>query len=121
MASGHSSNNVFVHTIDHKNTIDTNYYHGMSHTHGDFICYSPAVPYKGEGSDFYALYYEHFMRQDALHGRNAANARMQFWTPNKFITNTNKIANAHICGSSNIPNFACTPSRWIHARKRTTK
>jgi hypothetical protein len=26
------------------------------------ICYSPKFPYKGEGTDFYALYYEHFMR-----------------------------------------------------------
>jgi len=62
MAAMHDSTNVFVHTIDNKATVTKNYYHGYTHTHGDFICYSPAVPYKGEGSDFYALYYEHFMR-----------------------------------------------------------
>lgn len=85
MAAMPDSTNVFVHTIDNKATVLKNYYHGYTHTHGDFIVYSPAVPYKGEGSDFYALYYEHFMRQDKLHERNAANARLQFWTPNKFI------------------------------------
>ena len=49
------------------------------------ICYSPAGPYKGEGTDFYALYYESFMRQDKLHGISTANARVQYWTPNKEI------------------------------------
>ena len=47
------------------------------------ICYSPKFPYKGEGTDFYALYYEHFLRQDQLQGRAAKNARIQYWTPNK--------------------------------------
>ena len=58
--------NVFIHTVDHKERVDDNYYHGWNHTNGDMICYSPAFPYKGEGSDFYALYYEHFLRQDIL-------------------------------------------------------
>lgn len=49
------------------------------------LCYSPKFPYKGEGCDFYALYYEHFMRQDKLVGRAARNAQIQFWTPNKEI------------------------------------
>ena len=49
------------------------------------ICYSPKFPYKGEGSDFYPLYYEHFMRQDQLQGRSAKNSRIQYWTPNKEI------------------------------------
>jgi hypothetical protein len=49
------------------------------------ICYSPKFPYKGEGTDFYALYYEHFLRQDILQGRSAKNAKIQFWTPNKEI------------------------------------
>jgi len=43
-------------------TADRNYYHGWSHNHGDMLCYSPKAPYKGEGTDFYALIYEDFMR-----------------------------------------------------------
>ena len=74
-----------MHTIDTKERVDLNYYHGWNHTNGDMICYSPKFPYKGEGSDFYALYYEHFLRQDILQGRAAKNARIQYWTPNKEI------------------------------------
>ena len=85
LRAGPESNNVFVHMLDDKNTVDRNYYHGWNHTHGDMICYSPAGPYKGEGTDFYALYYESFMRQDKIHGRSAANSRIQYWTPNKEI------------------------------------
>jgi len=85
MALSGPENKVFVHSIDDKNTVDRNYWHGVGHTHGDFICYSPQVPYNHEASDFYALYYEHFMRQDTMHGRNSANVKIQFWTPNKFI------------------------------------
>ena len=55
-------NNVFVHAIDHKERIDKNFYHGWNHTHGDMLNYSPKFPYKGEGTDFYSLYYEHFLR-----------------------------------------------------------
>ena len=47
--------------------------------------YSPKFPYKGEGCDFYALYYEHMMRQDKLMGLASENARIQYWTPNKEI------------------------------------
>ena len=71
--------------LDTKETSDKNYYHGWNHTNGDMICYSPAGPYKGEGNDFYALYYESFMRQDKLHGRSSNGARIQYWTPNKEI------------------------------------
>ena len=78
-------NQTFVHAIDHKQRVDRNYYHGWCHTNGDMICYSPKFPYKGEGTDFYALYYEHFLRQDQMQGRAAKNARIQFWTPNKEI------------------------------------
>jgi len=85
MRAGPEEDNVFVHMIDDKYTSDRNYYHGWNHTHGDMICYSPAGPYKGEGNDFYALYYESFMRQDKLHGRSKASARIQYWTPNKEI------------------------------------
>lgn len=77
--------NVFVHMLDSKERVDRNYYHGWNHNNGDLICYSPKAPYKGEGSDFYALYYESFLRQDKLQGRSAANARVQYWTPNKEI------------------------------------
>ena len=49
------------------------------------INYSPLAPYKGEGSDFYSLYYESFMRQDKLQGRAGASAKIQYWTPNKEI------------------------------------
>ncbi len=78
-------NNVFVHAIDHKERLQRNYYHGWNHNNGDMICYSPKFPYKGEGTDFYALYYEHFLRQDILQGRSARNAKIQFWTPNQEI------------------------------------
>ena len=71
--------------LDNKLRVDRNYYHGWNHNNGDMICYSPKFPYKGEGSDFYALYYESFLRQDKLQGRSAANARIQFYTPNKEI------------------------------------
>jgi sulfide:quinone oxidoreductase len=76
-------NNVFVHAIDHKERLNRNYYHGWNHPNGDMICYSPKFPHKGEGTDFYALYYEHFLRQDQLQGRAAKNAKIQYWTPNK--------------------------------------
>ncbi len=85
MEKGKSEDNVFVHAIDHKERLHRNYYHGWSHTNSDMICYSPKFPYKGEGCDFYALYYEHFLRQDKLQGRSAKNARIQYWTPNKEI------------------------------------
>ena len=85
MRASHESEKVFVHMLDNKMTMDKNYYHGWNHTNGDMICYSPAGPYKGEGTDFWALYYESFMRQDKLQGRSAAGARIQYWTPNKEI------------------------------------
>lgn len=59
-------NQTFAHTIDTKNKVDRNYWNGYNHNSGDMICYSPKFPYKGEGCDFYALYYEHFLRQDKL-------------------------------------------------------
>ena len=85
MRKSHEEDNVFVHMLDNKETSDRNYYHGWNHSNGDMICYSPAGPYKGEGTDFYALYYESFMRQDKLQGRSALGARIQYWTPNKEI------------------------------------
>jgi len=85
MEKGPEEENVFVHKLDTKERVLRNYYHGWSHHNGDMICYSPAGPYKGEGNDFHALYYESFMRQDRAHGRSAANAKIQYWTPNKEI------------------------------------
>jgi len=82
---GHESNNVFVHALDNKERTDRNWYTGYNLPHGDLICYSPAFPYKGEGSDFYALYYESFLVRDKLHTVAAKNARVQYWTPNKEI------------------------------------
>ena len=52
--------------IDTKARVVRNYYHGWNHSNGDMICYAPKFPYKGEGTDFWALYYESFMRQDKL-------------------------------------------------------
>lgn len=59
---GRGENNVFIHAIDHKERVDRNFYHGWNHPNGDMVVYSPKFPYKGEGTDFYALYYEHFLR-----------------------------------------------------------
>ena len=85
MMAGHESENVFVHTLEDIHRVNRNFWNGWNHTHGDMICYSPKAPYKGEGTDFYAFYYEHFMRTDKLQGRSANNARVQYWTPNKEI------------------------------------
>ena len=79
------SENFFLHMLDGKERADRNYQHGWNHNSGNMICYSPKAPYKGEGSDFYALYYESFLRQDQLQGRSGANARIQYYTPNKEI------------------------------------
>jgi len=77
--------NCFVHMLDDKYRVGKNYYHGWHHRNGDMLCYSPKAPYKGEGNDFWALYYESFLRQDQMHGLNHASAKIQYWTPNKFI------------------------------------
>lgn len=55
-------NNVYSHVIDSKERVDRNFHSGWTHTSGDMICYSPKFPYKGEGCDFYALYYDNFLR-----------------------------------------------------------
>jgi len=47
------------------------------------LLYSPKFPYKGEGSDFYALYYEHFLRQDILQGLSSRDTKIHFYSPNK--------------------------------------
>lgn len=85
MQDARGENNIFAHAIDEKARLERNFYHGWNHQNGDMICYSPKAPYKGEGCDFYALYYEHFVRQDKMQGRAANNAHIQYWTPNEFI------------------------------------
>ena len=58
--------NTFVHMIDTVERANRNWFNGWNNFMGDLMCYSPAFPYKGEGSDFYACYYEHFLRTDKL-------------------------------------------------------
>ena len=77
--------NVFSHIPDKIERLNRNYYHGFQQYGGDFIVYNPARPYKDEGSNFYAFYYEYINRQDGYHGRAAKNAKVQYWSPNKSI------------------------------------
>jgi hypothetical protein len=74
--SAPESEGVFVHMLDHKKRFMQNYWHGWMHRAGDLICYSPKFPYKGEGTDFYALYYESLMRMDKLLGTASSGARV---------------------------------------------
>lgn len=80
----HEMDNVFVHTLDSKARVDRNYYHGWNHPTGDMIYYMPKTPCKGE-DQFLPLYYESFLRQDKIHERASANARIQIWTPNDHL------------------------------------
>ena len=59
---GPEDNNTFVHAIDNKERVMRNFYNGYFARGGDMINYSPAYPYNGEGTDFYSLYYESFLR-----------------------------------------------------------
>lgn len=77
--------NCYVHIFDDKYRPSKNYYHGWNHRNGDMLCYSPAAPYKGEGTDFWALYYESFLRQDQINGLSSLSARICHYTPNKWI------------------------------------
>ena len=77
--------NCFVHIFDSKYRCSKNYYHGWNHRNGDMLCYSPKAPYKGEGTDFWALYYESFLRQDQIQGLSSQSARITYYTPNKEI------------------------------------
>lgn len=62
MDQGPEQNNTFVHQLDTKERLNRNFYNGFFAGTGDMINYSPAVPYKGEGTDFYSLYYESIIR-----------------------------------------------------------
>jgi len=68
--------NFFVHALDKKERLTKNFYSGWNHHAGDLLCYSPAFPYKGEGCDFYALYYESFLRDTRILDRSSANSRI---------------------------------------------
>lgn len=85
MFAGHEKENVFVHKTDHLNTCLRNYYHGMYHRSGNLINYSPAGPYKGEGTDFYAFVHEHLNRQDKMIQNASQSARIQFITPREKV------------------------------------
>ena len=81
----HEDEGIFVHKTDTQERSIRNYWHGWNHNNGDMICYSPKAPYKGEGTDFYALYYENFVRNGKNMGRSSLNTKIQYWTPNKEI------------------------------------
>lgn len=80
----HEIENVYVHTLENKERVSRNYYHGWNHPTGDMVYYMPKTPCKGE-DNFWPLYYESFLRQDKLHQRASANARIQIWTPNDHL------------------------------------
>lgn len=61
---GEESNNIFAHIMDNRERVKRNFWNAYYNRGGDLLCYSPKAPYKGEGSDFYALFYESFLRQD---------------------------------------------------------
>lgn len=77
--------NCFVHIFDNKYRPSKNYYHGWNHRNGDMLCYSPKSPHKGEGDDFWALYYESYLRQDQIQGVASTSARITYFTPDKWI------------------------------------
>lgn len=85
MEAEHERNNTFVHALDDKGRVNRNWYNGWYVRGGDLINYSPACPYKGEGTDFYSLYYESIQRQDRLLQGAAAGTKVCYFTPNKFI------------------------------------
>lgn len=79
------SSNVFAHIPDKVERLNRNYYHGWQTYGYDLVVYNPGRPYKDEGSNFYALYYEMILRYDKMHGRSSDKARISYWTPNKDI------------------------------------
>ena len=81
--TGPESNHTFAHQLDDKRRLLRNNYTGYHHRGGNHLCYSPAFPYKGEGTDFYPLYYEALHRQDKHLAVAAAGSKIEYWTPNK--------------------------------------
>lgn len=84
MSETPESDLVFVHELDLLR-YKRNAWMGYQNRYGDMLCYSPKTPYKGEGCDFYALYFEHLLRDALTLGYASNGARIQFWTPNKEI------------------------------------
>ena len=82
---GSEDNNTFVHCINSTGRVTRNFYNGYFAKGGDMINYSPAFPYKGEGTDFYSLYYESFMRQDKLLDIVPQGSKVCYISPNKTI------------------------------------
>lgn len=82
---GSEDNNTFVHCLDSKDRAMRNFYNGYFAKGGDMINYSPAFPYKGEGTDFYSLYYESFLRQDKMLDIVPQGSRVIYISPNKSI------------------------------------
>lgn len=82
---GSQDNNVYVHQLDSKDRAYRNFYNGYYNRGGDLVTYSPAFPYKGEGTDFYALYYESFLRQDKFLDLQPAGAKIVYISPNKTV------------------------------------
>ena len=85
MDEGSEDNNTFVHCIDSRERVERNFYNGYFSRGGDLVTYSPALPYKGEGTDFYSLYYESFLRQDKMLDLNPQGSRVVYISPNKTI------------------------------------
>lgn len=82
MENDRGENNVYAHGLDNILRVDRNFHSGWTNSNGEMLLYSPKFPYKGEGCDFYALYYEHFLRQDILQGLSAQNTKIHYYTPN---------------------------------------
>lgn len=82
---GPENNNTYAHCIDNFSRAARNFYNGYYSRGGDLVTYSPAYPYKGEGTDFYSLYYESFLRQDKMLEIVPAGSRVVHITPNKTI------------------------------------
>ncbi len=82
-----NENGVTVHLVDSPQRIQNNHWHGFHHPRGDFIVYHPEYPYRGEGFDFYAFYYEHHLRHQQTIGTCSKDARIVVMTPNDRISN----------------------------------
>lgn len=82
---GPADNNVFTHCLQSRDRVIRNFYNGYYSRGGDLVCYSPKFPYKGEGTDFYALYYESFLRQDRFLDIVPQGSRVVYVSPNKTL------------------------------------
>ena len=85
MDEGHEDNNTHIHCLDSIDRVTRNFNNGFFARGGDIVNYSPAFPYKGEGTDFYSLYYESFLRQDKMLDLVPQGSRVVYVSPNKSI------------------------------------